>query len=62
MTVTKRELMAFLADPEIHNDTIIIMSDQTGSSYTYIDEVTMESDEWLIEYVGRPAVVVWPVY
>jgi hypothetical protein len=60
--VTKRELLAFLADPDIHNDTIIIMSDQTGSKFTYAEDVTIETDDWLIECVGQPAIVVWPVY
>jgi hypothetical protein len=60
--MTKRELLAFLSDPEISSDTIIIMSDQIGSTYTHVEDVTMETDDWLIEYVGRPAIVVWPVY
>lgn len=60
--MTKRELLAILNSPDIHADTIIIMSDVTGHVYTHVEDVTVETDDWLIEHTGEPAVVIWPVY
>lgn len=60
--MTKRELIAFLSDPDIPDDMKILMSDtEKWDKFVYVDDITMENEDWLIECTGHPALVLWPI-